>query len=169
MAEHHGLTGEAMWGPIDQRLDDIAPRAVGVRFDAATGLVMVTLRTGAVLGFAPAVLPGLQGAEVSAIADVRVVSEGEILTWPSLGAETHVPSLVLSACGSQAWCDQLLDAEWEALRDTVYDMAATLGRKGGASQSAAKTTAARENGKKGGRPRKQPRAGATMEPGGSTP
>ena len=37
----------------------------------------------------------------------------------------------------------------------VINTAATLGRKGGKTKSEAKSAAARENGKKGGRPRKE--------------
>ncbi len=38
--------------------------------------------------------------------------------------------------------------------DEIITAAATMGRKGGASKSPAKTAAVRENGRKGGRPRK---------------
>jgi hypothetical protein len=174
MTEHHEPNDEAIaardaiWGPT-QPLEDIEPRAVGVRFDETAGLMMVMLRTGAVLGFAPTLLPQLEGASASAIAEARVTGEGVFITWPSLGKDVHVPALVLSACGSQAWCEQLVDAEWNAMPDTVPAMAAALGRKGGVSTSAAKVAAVRENGKKGGRPRKPSGPEAGEEPGASVP
>jgi hypothetical protein len=40
---------------------------------------------------------------------------------------------------------------------TIKEYLATIGRKGGAAKSAAKTAAVRANGKLGGRPRKHPK------------
>jgi hypothetical protein len=45
--------------------------------------------------------------------------------------------------------------QWQRNMPPIDSPAATLGRKGGRSRSPAKVAAARENGKKGGRPRKK--------------
>lgn len=50
--------------------------------------------------------------------------------------------------------DPVLDAEWEW---SVSSAAAALGRIGGKARSEAKRKASVENGKKGGRPKKQPK------------
>lgn len=169
MAEPSKLTDEAiaeslaLWAPINQMREDTEPRAVGARYDQSAGLVMVTLRTGAIVSFAPTMLPWLVGASAEAIADMRLLSDGEVLEWPSLDEGTHVPGLVLAVCGSQAWRKRLFDAEWEALQDTFPAVAAAMGRKGGAAKTARKTKAAQMNGKKGGRPRKSAVAESTAE------
>jgi len=58
------------------------------------------------------------------------------LHWPKLDVDIYVPALVAGIFGTQDW------------------MRKALARQAGRSTSAAKTTAARENGRKGGRPRK---------------
>ena len=58
--------------------------------------------------------------------------------------------------------DDLFDAYHEGLLSGFEDPAKVLGRKGGQVKSAAKTLAAAENGKKGGRPKRCPTCGEKM-------
>lgn len=51
-------------------------------------------------------------------------------------------------------CNKCEDADWD---DEVHIAAVTLGTKGGSVKSDRKTTASRENGRKGGRPKKRGR------------
>jgi hypothetical protein len=60
---------------------------------------------------------------------------GSALHWESLDADLGVSQLVLGLFGSKTWMTE-------------------LGRQGGRLKSVAKVQAARENGKRGGRPRK---------------
>lgn len=62
------------------------------------------------------------------------------------------------------WCETLIKKgelhgkkSWQTIlyQSDLATSASTMGRKGGSAKSAAKTAAVRENGKKGGRPRKQ--------------
>jgi hypothetical protein len=52
----------------------------------------------------------------------------------------------------KAWASEI----WKDRHNNISAAAAALGRKGGKSKSEAKAAASRENGKLGGRPRKQP-------------
>jgi hypothetical protein len=56
--------------------------------------------------------------------------------FPTLDADLYVPALLEGVRGSKSW------------------MAAQLGAAGGRTRTAAKAMASRENGKRGGRPRK---------------
>ena len=51
-------------------------------------------------------------------------------------------------------CNKCEDAEWDDEID-ITNAAAALGRKGGSVKSERKAAASRENGKKGGRPKKK--------------
>jgi hypothetical protein len=70
------------------------------------------------------------------LGDIEVSLSGAGLHFPKLDADLYVPALLEGVLGSRKW------------------MARSMGRTGGASTSAAKTEAARANGKLGGRPRK---------------
>jgi hypothetical protein len=58
------------------------------------------------------------------------------LHWPLLDADLYVPSLIEGAFGSRRWMQQ-------------------IGKVGGSIRSSIKAKAARENGKRGGRPRRK--------------
>ena len=78
-------------------------------------------------------LQGLESATPEQIAAVEVTPSGYGLHWESL--DLGVPELIAGVFGTKAWMTE-------------------LGRLGGQVKSAAKEKAARENGKRGGRPRK---------------
>jgi hypothetical protein len=67
---------------------------------------------------------------------VRVEGRGYGLYWPSLDLDLAVPELIAGCFGSHTWMS-------------------ALARQGGKATTTAKRKAARENGRKGGRPRKQ--------------
>ena len=68
------------------------------------------------------------------LAEIEISPAGLDLHWPKLDADVHVPALLQDVLGSKRW------------------MAAEFGAAGGKARSQAKTAAARENGRKGGRP-----------------
>ena len=77
------------------------------------------------------------------------------------GSHTEIANAVMAGKTFAEICDT---TEIEVWPDTYFwlqtemetiDAAAAMGRKGGKSKSPAKTAAARENGRKGGRPRKE--------------
>jgi hypothetical protein len=75
---------------------------------------------------------------------IEISPSGYGLHFPKLDADLYPPSLLEGAFGSERWMDS------------------RMGMRGGKSRSAAETTAARENGKKGGRPRQKEATAATQ-------
>jgi hypothetical protein len=112
------------------------PRASAVRYERATGRVVVDLVNGCSYAFPAALVQDLQGASEEDLAGVQVDGLGFNLHFPTLDADLYVPALVSGLFGTQAW------------------MARELARIAGRKTSTAKTLAARANGAKGGRPRK---------------
>lgn len=115
--------------------DRIEPRAVRTWYDAREGLVMFELKNGCVFGFPPPEGDywGLNRATPEQLAEVEPDEEGEVLHWEEIDADISVPGLLLHLLNVKAWY-----AKWL-----------------GGAKSEAKAAAARENGKKGGRPRKK--------------
>jgi hypothetical protein len=114
--------------------DEIEPRAVRAWYDEAQNLVMFGLKNGCVFGFPPPenAYWGLNTATPEQLAQVEPVEDGFGLHWEEIDADIAVPGLLLHLLNVKAWY-----ARWL-----------------GGSKSEAKAAAARENGKKGGRPRK---------------
>jgi hypothetical protein len=112
--------------------DRTEPRAAHAEYDAAKGVILIKLRSGAWFGFLPAAVYELRGASDDDLAAVEVEAFGEALHWEALDADVSVPGIIFDELDAPAWW-----ARWIAART-----------------SAKKAAAARENGKKGGRPRK---------------
>jgi hypothetical protein len=111
------------------------PRAASARYDAVSGRVMVELTNGCAFAFPARALQGLGEASDAELAGVEVQEAGHGLHWEALDADFTVPGLVMGLFGTRAW------------------MAREQARRAGRARSPAKAAAARENGKKGGRPR----------------
>lgn len=120
---------------VAKAADATEPRAVAARYDRKANRIVVDLRGGASFMFPPELAQGLAGASAAELDQVVVTPSGSGLRWPSLDADFSLPALLLRIFGSQCWM-------------------AELGRRGGRITSNAKATTARENGKKGGRPKK---------------
>lgn len=119
------------------------PRARSARYVAASNRIIVSLTNGCQFIFPPRLVQGLAGAPPELIADVEITPRGAGLRWARLDVDLSVPNLALGIFGTQAWMRE-------------------LAKRGGATTSRAKARAARENGRKGGRPRKaerEPRVG----------
>ncbi len=110
--------------------------AVSARYDRRTARIVIDLNTGVQIAFPTRLAEGLAGASPDDLAEIEISPAGLGLHWPKLDADLYVPSLLHGALGSKRW------------------MAAQLGEAGGKARSGAKAAAARENGRKGGRPRK---------------
>lgn len=118
------------------------PVALSARYDEADGRVWVELEGGLVFGFPAESAQGLRGASARALGRVEVLPGGTALHWEELDAGFTVAGLLGGVFGTRTWM--------EGLRS---EAAAALGAAGGRSTSEAKARAARENGRKGGRPR----------------
>jgi hypothetical protein len=108
------------------------PRANNVTY--APGSELITLDV--TVRFPKDFIEELVDATPEQIAAVRVDASGSSLRWDDLNLDLGVAELLKGVYGTQKWM-------------------AKLGRKGGRATSGAKAAAARENGKKGGRPPKR--------------
>ena len=113
-----------------------AGHVVSARYDCRRSRVVVALNTGVELAFPTRLAEGLADASPDTLADIEISPAGLGVHWPKLDADLYVPALLQGVFGSKNW------------------MARQLGAQGGRSRTAAKIAPSRENGRKGGRPRK---------------
>lgn len=113
-----------------------AGHAVKARYDPRAERVVVGLSNGVEIAFPIHLAEGLADASADDLSEIEITPAGLGLHWPKLDADVYVPALMQGIFGSKKW------------------MAAELGAAGGRASSAAKVAAARENGRKGGRPRR---------------
>jgi DNA invertase Pin-like site-specific DNA recombinase len=118
-----------------EKADATQPRAESVHYDKSDDLIVIRLRNGAIFSFPPRLAQGLEGASPEQLADSWIPPSGSSVHWESLDVDFSIPELIAGIFGTKSWM-------------------AELGRKGGQATSSAKSAAARKNGKKGGRPRK---------------
>jgi Protein of unknown function (DUF2442) len=112
------------------------PTAVGARYDRRIGRVVIALSSGLEIAFKPHDAQGLEAARPAQLANIELSPSGLGIHFPDLDADLYLPALLEGFLGSRQW------------------MAASLGQAGGRATSADKASAARANGRLGGRPRK---------------
>jgi hypothetical protein len=110
------------------------PRAARVAYRAQNRALRIELTNGATITLPVRLIPSLKGVRPKILRAVEILGRGSGLHWERLDLDLSVPGLVSSVFAGTAWL-------------------AELGRHGGRRTSAAKTLAARRNGRKGGRPR----------------
>lgn len=110
--------------------------AVSARFDRRRLRIIMELDTGVQIAVPARKIEGLTEATPEELAEIEISPTGLGLHWPLLDADVSVPALLQGVFGSKRW------------------MAAQLGASGGKVRTTAKAAASRENGRKGGRPRK---------------
>ena len=111
------------------------PRAAAARYDRAARVVAVELTNGAAFSFPVTLVALLAEATDAQLAGVEVGPVGIALHWPALDEDLSVAGLVRIVFGGRA-------------------VARAFAADGGRARSEAKAEAARNNGAKGGRPRK---------------
>ena len=109
------------------------PLATSVRY--SLGRIHVELDNGCAFVFPASHAQTLSGAKVADLRQIEINAAGLGLHWPSLDADLWLPSLIKGVLGTKQWMAQ-------------------IGAVGGQSSSDAKSSAARANGKRGGRPKK---------------
>ncbi|MFL5541811.1 MAG: DUF2442 domain-containing protein [Longimicrobiaceae bacterium] len=127
--------------------DRAEPRAVSARYNTADRRVVVELTNRCAFAFPADVAQGLRGASPAALAQVEVLAGGRALRWEALDVDLGVAPLLQGIFGTAAW---------------MRELRSEMGRAGGRASTPAKASAARENGRKGGRPRKQPAPADTL-------
>ena len=124
---------ERAYDPDRPRLDH-GPRAIQASYDEERGRVMVEFDNGCLLGFPVDLVTYARGAPPEMLSGVQVMFGGTTVGWPDLGACINLMGMMLRAFRAKAWAGRYL----------------------GAATSEAKAEAARRNGRKGGRSRKEP-------------
>lgn len=111
-------------------------KAVTAKYDRRTRRIMVQFSSTLGIFFSPHQAEGLEYATPEQLSEIEISPSGYGLHFPQLDADLYLPAMLEGVFGSERW------------------MARHMGAKGGRSKSAAKTMAAQENGKKGGRPKR---------------
>jgi len=122
-----------------QKRIEAGPVATSARFDGRLRSIVVALSNGIELRVPVRLAQGLAGAPASHLRQIEISPTGLGLHWPKLDADLYVPSLFTGLLGTRRW------------------MARMMGQAGGRATSPAKQAAARANGRRGGRPRKETR------------
>lgn len=120
-----------------KELETRAPKAVSAKYDRHIRRIVVQLSSNLGVFFSPRDAEGLEHATPEQLNEIEISPSGYGLHFPKLDADLYLPSLLEGLFGSERW------------------IASRMGMRGGRSRSTAKTTAARTNGKKGGRPRRK--------------
>jgi hypothetical protein len=119
------------------KMQALLPHAVSARYDRRMGRIVIRLNTNLEIAFSPGDAQGLENATPAALRAIEISPSGFGIHFPKLDADLYLPALLEGFLGSRKW------------------MASRLGAQGGKSTSSAKRTAAKRNGRRGGRPRKR--------------
>ncbi len=112
------------------------PSVVSVRYDQSMDRLIISLSSGLEVMFSPKQAQGLEKATFKDLTDIQITPSGLGIHFPRLDADLYLPALIEGFLGTKRW------------------IAAQMGKIGGSTSTDAKATAARRNGKLGGRPRK---------------
>ena len=138
MSKHRVVTTDA---EIDAAIakakgyEKFRPRAIRAQFNQDRDTLQITLANGVMVSIPRTLLQGLEDARMSDVSKVTIEDHGASLHWEVLDVDHYIPGLLVGVFGSREWMSR-------------------IGRKGGSARSRAKAQSSRENGKKGGRPRK---------------
>jgi hypothetical protein len=109
--------------------------AKSARYDARAERVVIELNSGVAVAIPVRSIQGLARATDAARRDLKISGGGIGLHWPRIDLDINVRNVLAGVFGNREWMSE-------------------LARHAGSRTSPAKASASRENGKKGGRPRK---------------
>ncbi len=124
--------------------------AVAVLYEPRKKRLHIELASGIAVFVPAAKVQGLANATPATLKTVELTGKGYGLYWPQLDLDVSVPDLVAGCFGTKAWMGM-------------------LARYAGQATSPAKAAASRQNGRKGGRPRKVRRTEGRVHPIEKTP
>jgi hypothetical protein len=114
--------------------------AISAQFDSKKKVITIDLANGLSFSFPPKLVEGLSRRSADSLSSIEISPMGTGLYWPKLDVDLTVEGLLSGMFGSEKWM----------LRQHLA--------KAGSVKSAIKSKASRENGTKGGRPKKEERA-----------
>lgn len=118
------------------------PEALRVSFHGKSRRFTVYMSNGVNFSFPADLCQGLQGKSDQELAEVQVLTDGEVLEWPRLDVHLSVTGLALGLLGSARWM--------QTIADRVRKDAA---RRAGRATSDKKAASSAVNGRAGGRPK----------------
>jgi hypothetical protein len=117
------------------KLQASLPRAISAHYDRRGRRIVIRLDSNLEVTFSPRDAEGLENATAAQLDPIEISPSGFGIHFPKVDADLYLPALLEGLLGSKKW------------------MASRLGSAGGMSRSVAKTSAARRNGRLGGRPK----------------
>jgi hypothetical protein len=118
-----------------QHDDDII--ATQVTYSKDTGRIVVELSSSVQIAFVARQFQGLETATDDELAQLSITPSGRGIYVEALDVDVYLPTLLQGVFGSTRW------------------MASQMGKTGGKAVGGLKAKSSRENGKRGGRPKKQ--------------
>lgn len=119
------------------------PKAAAARYEKKSRRLVLEMENGITVLVPVQMIQGLQTDLEKDLSDLRLVSEGTQIHWDKLDVQFYVKSLLEGIFGTRKWMKNL------------NEHLAEIGRRGGQAKTKAKTEASRQNGQKGGRPKKK--------------
>jgi hypothetical protein len=120
------------------------PRVVAAHYDDGADEVTIRFESGVRMAFPRNLFEGLGAASTDQLQAIVIAGPGTGLYWPQLDVNHYVRGLMDGIFGTRQWMQG-------------------LGRRSKATKTLAKRVAARENGKKGGRPKLSEPASSPIE------
>jgi hypothetical protein len=123
------------------------PHAVAVSYNSAAQIYTLSMLAGGVLSFTVSQVPEIAGATPEQLANVELWPSGGSIRWPQLDMDISITGLVMDIVAGEGWR--------AAYRSILLQEAR-------ATKTPKRAAAARENGLKGGRPRKRDAVAETV-------
>ncbi|MGH9946310.1 MAG: DUF2442 domain-containing protein [Pyrinomonadaceae bacterium] len=119
------------------------PKAASARFDTKSKRIVLEMQNGTTVLVPVNLIQGLQEGDDRTLSDFTLMTENSQIHWNELDVQFYIKDLLRGVFGTPRWM--------AGLKEHLSE----IGKRGGASRSPAKRSASRNNGKLGGRPRKQ--------------